>query len=171
MWLKQHQHCNNIIFYDFILFYLKLVTWFTANIASRKNTFEAIVQDVSSCRGPLRMMRMLDFCMKSYREPNNGCVRSTQKLVVGFNLWESHSGVNYPIAVLENFSVPRPSAHYCTQWRLKCTTKMCPWAYVQRVIFWVLERMLKQRLSICSKGNIFGPWEYAQTVIECTLKG
>ena len=29
----------------------------------------------------------------------------------------------------------------------KCTTKMCPWAYTQRVIFWVLECTLKQPLS------------------------
>ena len=52
---------------------------------------------------------------------------------------------------------------------------MCPWAYAQRVIFWVLERMLTQRLSVRSKGHFLGPWAYAQWVIfwvlERTLKG
>ena len=51
---------------------------------------------------------------------------------------------------------------------------MCPWAYAQRVIFWVLERMLKRRLSIHSKGHLLGPWAYAQRfifwVLEHTLK-
>ena len=49
-----------------------------------------------------------------------------------------------------------------------------PWAYAQRVIFWVLECMLKGlflSLSICSKGNFLGPWAYADTAIEHMLQG
>ena len=49
--------------------------------------------------------------------------------------------------------------------RLKCKTKMCPWAYVQRVTFWVLEHMLKQWLSVRSHSD----WAYAHTAIERRL--
>ena len=42
----------------------------------------------------------------------------------------------------------------------KCTTKMCSWAYTQRLIFWVLERTLKGSffgsLSVRSKGHFLG---------------